>query len=448
MRQVFGSSAPSANWFLSGPMRLSYYAFGIGLVGLAAREVFDNAFGTLLYVVLLLASLLTAGSAVWWRLGRRHEDDLDERSKSAVLMISVSLTVLLAAQGMPSGPTDDWDSLRTATMVLWCIASFSIPVLLLPSIGRRIVASLVILFHFGGIITATTAVTLPNNAQLPYIPTLLWNHVYRPYLTFMYLNNAYHFYSPEPGPPTLVWFLVKFDDNTHKWIKIVQREDYATRQQYQRMLSLTESVNQFMPTPVNKLNVLGKRRQLQGELTPFKDRDKRPLFVPMSDVLSLDMQYREPTKLAKDYLKSYATYVCRTTRSDENPNAAVKSVKVYRLIHHLIQPGQMQGGLSPKDPTFFWAYFQGEYTPKGELMGNPFPVAPQDREIAWFEMNAEGFPELKKEIAPDPFLYWMLPIKRDPKPEILKPTKIEHYNLTDTLSIHAHPGEYLKWDLD
>ena len=29
--------------------------------------------------------------------------------------------------------------------------------------------------------------------------------MFRHYLLFTYMNNAYHFYSPDPGPPTLLY---------------------------------------------------------------------------------------------------------------------------------------------------------------------------------------------------------------------------------------------------
>ena len=29
----------------------------------------------------------------------------------------------------------------------------------------------------------------------------------------MYLNNAYHFYSPDPGPATYVWFRIFYISN-------------------------------------------------------------------------------------------------------------------------------------------------------------------------------------------------------------------------------------------
>ena len=43
--------------------------------------------------------------------------------------------------------------------------------------------------------------------------------------------------SPEPGPACQLWFYVKFEDGEGEWLKIPKREDYGTRQEYQRMLT-------------------------------------------------------------------------------------------------------------------------------------------------------------------------------------------------------------------
>ncbi len=59
-------------------------------------------------------------------------------------------------------------------------------------------ASLIVL-HFLGIGTAVSiAVRRPLGSFSRRGP-----RIYQPYLEFMYLNNAYHFYSPEPGPGQL-----------------------------------------------------------------------------------------------------------------------------------------------------------------------------------------------------------------------------------------------------
>src|SRR5438105_2158625 len=76
-----------------------------------------------------------------------------------------------------------WDSAALLFRIATVLAAVSAVVVLLPSVGRRIVVSLVILFHFGGILTAVTAVP-PS----PWLSTQIWNTVYRPYLYFMWLN--------------------------------------------------------------------------------------------------------------------------------------------------------------------------------------------------------------------------------------------------------------------
>src|SRR5438045_224861 len=80
---------------------------------------------------------------------------------------------------------------------------------LLPRPARRVVLSLLLLVHFAGILTAVTAVD-PQGGSAPWVSRQLFARVYRPYLGFMYLSNAYHFYSPNPGPPTLLWFRIQY----------------------------------------------------------------------------------------------------------------------------------------------------------------------------------------------------------------------------------------------
>ena len=41
-----------------------------------------------------------------------------------------------------------------------------------------------------------------------------FNRVYNPYLQFIYQRNAYHFYSPDPGPASVLVFLLKTETGT------------------------------------------------------------------------------------------------------------------------------------------------------------------------------------------------------------------------------------------
>jgi len=393
---------------------------------------------------------LTAGGGVWWRLSQSRPDDFEERSKSGILVALASGSVLTAYVALDPA----WDSMKTFMLVLWVVALVAVPLILLSSVGRRVVISLMVLYHFGGILTATTAVQLPNNTPLPWVPTYAWHTFYKNYLTFTYLNNAYHFYSPEPGPPSLVWFQVIFEDGSTHWNRVVRREDLATRQQYQRMLSLTESLNQPQFVSMGKLAVLQTRRAaVVNGAAKWKDPTVRetPPILP-SPNLSLEQQYREPAQQARDYLKSYAKYVCMNTTSTVNPALKVKSVRVYKMTHHLISADQLKAGLKPTDPTFFWAFFYGEYEyhpeandPKDRIVLKGSPYLEKDTKIAWVEPMPNGAFRQVEEDVQDPYLFWMLPIYRKLKDgaDVGSPN-LNDYDLVDGLFMHS--GDKIDWD--
>ena len=74
----------------------------------------------------------------------------------------------------------------------------------------------------------------------------------------MYLNNAYHFYAPEPGPASYLWFRMYYEDPEGKlwahWSKIPDMNEegwhnYTLALDYQRMLAVTENVTYPEPMP-------------------------------------------------------------------------------------------------------------------------------------------------------------------------------------------------------
>jgi hypothetical protein len=377
-------------------------------------------------VVLIVGALCAGGLAIWWRLASL-EDEFEERIWAAVL-VAVGAGLILCCR---AAMDESWDSLRMALRVFTFVAGAGAVVLLLPRVGRRVVASLLVLFHFGGITTAVLAVAPHNGQPAPWLPTTIWNVVYRPYLQFAYLNNAYHFYSPEPGPPMLVWFLVEFEGEGKnkpdpQWLKLISREDCSTRLKYQRMLALTESTNQYnyaIPSML-KLEALARRRRVAGAL-------HKPEPIPMSEFFDLQFQYKEPTKLTKIYLGSYVRHVARTVRSSQDPDAKVKRIKVYRLVHQIINAPQLKQGLTPTDPIFYLAYFEGEYNPDGQLVPTTQP------DLVWLERRTRGSADTLFEKGQDPFLYWMLPIYRAPKREGGTLRTIDDSKVIDCLKIHA-----------
>ncbi len=146
-----------------------------------------------------------------------------------------------------------WDSLRLFLAVLSMVALVAVPLVLVSQAVRRLVVSGLIVLHFGGICTAV--VSAPPS---PWLVQQIWGRVYQPYLEFMYLNNAYHFYAPEPGPASYLWFRMFYEDADEKlwahWLKIPDIDEKGLAQEHSgaripRMLAVTENVAPTDPLP-------------------------------------------------------------------------------------------------------------------------------------------------------------------------------------------------------
>ena len=124
-------------------------------------------------------------------------------------------------------------------MAVFLLALVGAILVLMPSLPRRIAISLLVLFHLAGIVTAVTVVDPPNN-RAPWISRQLMARVYRPYLSFVYMTNAYHFYSPEPGTPSVFKFCVYYSDGKYAWLQVPNKADSPIGMHYQRMLGLPE----------------------------------------------------------------------------------------------------------------------------------------------------------------------------------------------------------------
>jgi hypothetical protein len=240
---------------------------------------------------------------------------------------------------------------------------------LLPPTIRRAVVSLLIILHFGGILTAV--MTVPPT---PWLANVLWTRFYRPYLEFMYLNNAYHFYAPEPGPATLAWFYIKYEDGSVRWLETPRRDAHAFTLQYQRRLSLGESINQLLPPPSVLDPEARHRRLTAGRLDG----------IPLHPALPETFQYREPTPYSKRMLQTYARHVARTVLHPSDRSRRVTGVKIYRVVHRILNPLEVGRGADPAEDSLYLAYYQGEFDADGRLKDPS-----------------------------DPYLYWLIPILRD-----------------------------------
>lgn len=309
--------------------------------------------------------------------------------------------------------------------VMMGVAGAAALLMMMPQAARRAIVSFLIIFHFGGLLTA--AASAPPQ---PWIAGQLWTYVYRPYLQFVYLNNAYHFYSPEPGPSNLLWARLEYEpdpDGTKysRWVKIPELDDDGRvvdydalgnlrrypKVEFTRRLSLVESISSPGPSPdPATLTDFQHRRMLAGQA----------MNIPIHPAMLVPMQYREPHTTAKIWLASYARHIARTYKHKDKPEKEVTGVKMYRVSHQIIMPtefGKKKRGIN--DPSTYHPYYLGEYDRDGK-------IKPECCRIVY---NAE---KRKYEEERDPFLYWLIPIV----PVMTDPNDYS-YPVKNYLKVHA-----------
>jgi hypothetical protein len=292
------------------------------------------------------------------------------RSPNAVAVLGASaLCASLAALGI----AEEWDTIRLMLTVAATVAAGAALILLLPVALRRLAVSLLIVIHFCGILSATSNVP-PPGANPPWLTMQVWTRFFRPYLNFVYLNNAYHFYSPEPGPATLLFACVEYDDGTSFWEKIPNRQEHVKDPlliEYYRRLSLVEAVNQTITLPSVPLDVARKHTLacLQDGMPPPEEVDQ---YLPAIG------QYRPLNMSSKRFLESYAKFMAHNYA---RPDVGIAGIKIYRVTHTILHPGLFAQGTEADDHTLYMPFFLGEFDRNGVLK------------------NAE-----------DPYLYWLIPI--------------------------------------
>ncbi len=304
-------------------------------------------------VVLGILGMLIAGLAV----ARRPTD-------SWVLLCAAAAALFAAFATHP-----DWDSVRLMQWVMAGVAAAVALLLVLPKTARRVVVSLAILYHFAGVLSAITS---PH--PTPWMTAQLWARVFRPHLEFCYVNNAYQFYSPQPGPAQILWFAIAGEDDQVRWLKMPRRSELLDplAVEYYRRLSLTERANQNLALPTGPpAEALLLRQGVIDQFPPIPD-------------LPTVAQYRVPNEHARHLLSSYAQYVANVLGSGR-PGVAVRSVKIYLTQHRMLNQKEFADGKDPYDQDTYWPFFVGEFDAAGRLL-DPY----------------------------NPLLYWIVPIVKQP----------------------------------
>lgn len=356
---------------------------------------------------------------------------------------------LLGGFGLPL----HWDSIRLVLWVAGAAAAVGGGLAYLPPRWRYSLLVPVVLFHFGGILTATT--WPDTQGKTLWLANQTGTRVYLPYFKFMYLSNAYHFYSPDPGPASKFCVLIEheIDDpqaeggkrTSAEWVELPKRRtNYRDPLglTYYRRLSITElaSYSQpgtMLPPSWEKASIMQKRTQ--NELDKSSKQKAIPGATSFGEV---DMtQYRQPqTPTRRAVYPSYARHIAvefsgvRRTADGRELMHTVTGMKMFRVEHSIIDaprflafdnpefarmkernpqvqlPGPVRKeSLSPYHPASYSPYYLGEYAADGTLR-NPN----------------------------DPLLYWLTPVQYLPNAERNEP------NFKDWMSEYA--GHVFPWE--
>jgi len=364
--------------------------------------------------ILVWLSIVPAAAGALWELilrFRKLQDGTESASVVYRFRLAALMTMLALAFGAaifvftdPEQPLA-WDTMRLFFRNMAVVSLMGASLAILSERPRRWAASVLIVLHMSAIVTATQAVP-PSPSPINQI----WIRVFRPYLEFMYLNNAYHFYSPEPGPPTHLWMRIVYDTGKKveneagkeqielkaTWLKLPDMDypgnhRYPVSLVYQRILAITENaasndnttnLTSFGPeglvvAPAMQIR-LAHSPGTQGVLGQIRPQ----LVVPFHTDIPEAQQYTYPTLASKKLLESYARHVASLPPPEEG--WTFRSVKIYRVLHVLPTIKAIVDGREPQDPLWFRPTYAGEYDAAGNML----------------DPN-------------DPFLWWVLPVLRD-----------------------------------
>ena len=290
-----------------------------------------------------------------------------------------------------AGLPNSWDSVQLFFGVAGVIGLIGAVWTRLPWRATLALILVGVAYHFGGILSA-----ILSPPPTPYLADQYWKRVARPYLQFAYMNNAYQFYSPDPGSACEIWACLEYrpegrldDPDAPKeclWV-VLPRRDLHYKDPlgvcYYRRLSLTESLAQYQMSPPSAAE------QIKAATRRARVAEDPVAGIPREHPGQDNLERRVPNELiVYQLLPPYARHLAR---ANARPGWEVRSVKIYRTLHLITTPAQYHGydmatgaRVTPKDPyngALYMPYFQGEFDRDGRLID---PL--------------------------DPMLYWLVPV--------------------------------------
>ncbi len=320
-----------------------------------------------------------------------------------------------------------WDSMRLVVWVGAALAAAAAGLSAMPAKWRYSLLAGAAVVHFLGLLVSSS---LPETQGRPgpWVSGQLSGWVYFDYKHFAYQTNAYHFYSPNPGPASKYAILLDYDiadpdapggtKQTAEWVELPRRRtDYRDPLglTYYRRLSVTElpsfgTVGTQLPASwekglvmeSRKANELGQagRLPVPGASTSFVEMDLSQYNLPSADSRRL-------------VFPSYVRHIAaeyggpRTTPDGRVLLHTVTKVRLFRLEHRILDPYQILDRVLPEEAKR--AAQDPKYQPKVEPGSDPFH--PSSYSPYYLGEYAADGTLLNPN---DPLLYWHLPVGSPP----------------------------------
>lgn len=351
------------------------------------------------------------------------------QEESALMLFLAALACGMAgwALYLPDDPFS-WDTMRLALRVFTVVALVASALVLASTRVRRWTISVLIILHFCGIASASL-----SPAPSPWLVGQVWSRVFRPYLEFMYLNNAYHFYSPEPGPPSYFWCRLIYQndqgDEQGTWYKVPKMDEKTGQQahnvalEYTRHLAMIENIVFTDPVAihdgVNPMWFFQLRHYASMPVPPIGAPSPK-VVVPYHPLIPVAQQYQRPNDVARRLLASYVRHVAKVNAEPPPELAGYKLrwLKVYRVRHDIPNSdlyAKSDPPVSANHPGLYRPFYMGLYDTDGKL---------QDGTWADGNLISER----------DPLLYWMVPV-------LLKENNLVVY---DYCRLHAGDPKWIR----
>jgi hypothetical protein len=401
---------PSRRMFLLGLAVLFVLMAAAAITGLVLTFFddlpwlpFHTAQAVSICIVVVPLGLATAYRAL--RIAQQGRA-ITAQEESALLLFLAALCCCSAgwALYLPDDPFS-WDTMRMALQVFTVVALVASALVLASVRVRRWTISVLIALHFAGIASASL-----SPAPSPWLVAQVWTRVFRPYLAFMYLNNADHFYAPEPGPPTYLWCRLIYQNDEGQqqgtWYKVPKIDEKTGQQmhtvalEYQRHLAMVENIVHTdaisLYDNAGRPYLFFQYRDSATQHVAVVGRPTPKIVVPYHPLISISQQYGRPADSARRLIASYVRHVAKVNAESPATLSGYKLryLKVYRVRHDIPNIdlyAKNDPPVAANHPGLYRPYYMGLFDTDGKLLDGTWRDG---------QLIDQG----------DPLLYWMVPV--------------------------------------